>query len=141
MSTCSVVGYGHIATENELRHSDPLHIYGMYFPLDIVQSSRSPEKRIVWHTATRVRDVSLNCMLLVGPYLLRVPTAAIRYKLVMSAKCFAKFWPRKAIARLQVSRNGGEDQLYIRKRLSKQQINGGCKCAKEVRLIFGISEN
>ncbi|XP_055604832.1 uncharacterized protein LOC129753060 [Uranotaenia lowii] len=62
-------GYAHIATEQELRSSNPDRTW--YLPIGVVRHPRKPGKvRVIWDAAARVDGVSLNSALLKGPDLL-----------------------------------------------------------------------
>ncbi|XP_055585414.1 uncharacterized protein LOC129738255 [Uranotaenia lowii] len=62
-------GYAHIATEEELKNSDPSQVW--YLPLNVALNPRKPSKvRLVWDAAASVNGKSLNSELLAGPDLL-----------------------------------------------------------------------
>ncbi|XP_055584776.1 uncharacterized protein LOC129737641 [Uranotaenia lowii] len=73
-------GYAHLATETELRNSDPRRTW--YLPLGVVVNPKKPEKvRMIWDASATVNGISLNTMLLKGPdELIPLPWILFRFR-------------------------------------------------------------
>ncbi|XP_058449120.1 uncharacterized protein LOC131429087 [Malaya genurostris] len=73
-------GYAHLATKDELLVADLKRVW--YLPLGIVKNPRKPGKvRLIWDAAAKVKEISLNTMLLKGPdQLTSLPAVLLRFR-------------------------------------------------------------
>ncbi|XP_055585033.1 uncharacterized protein LOC129737892 [Uranotaenia lowii] len=73
-------GYAHIATDDELKYTDPEKVW--YLPLGVVRNPKKPEKvRLIWDASAKVNGVCFNDMLLKGPAMLTsLHTILLRFR-------------------------------------------------------------